>query len=135
MAQVHRICAACGKDSPLEAQYCPHCGHDSYAGVPMKQSSNLPMVVTRAALPVLATAGTLAARLLWKLVRDRILPSATLTVRTEPPAPLALREEQPLAPPSQRSRRSIRIRTSWAVGDANGVQRQGYTDQTIEFDD
>lgn len=101
----------------------------------MKQSSNLPMVVTRAALPVLATAGTLAARLLWKLVRDRILPSATLTVRTEPPAPLALREEQPLAPPSQRSRRSIRIRTSWAVGDANGVQRQGYTDQTIEFDD
>jgi hypothetical protein len=29
----------------------------------------------------------------------------------------------------------IRIRSSWAVGDANGVWRKGTSDQTIEIDD
>ena len=138
LAQVHRICAACGKDSPLEAQYCPHCGQDSYAGLPMRQGSSLPMVVTKAAWPVLATAGTLAARVIWKLLRERILSAANITVRTEPAAPVVRVDDQPIAQPiaqSQRSRRALRIRTTWAVGDANGIQRQGYTDQTIEFDD
>ena len=132
MAQVHRICASCGRDVPLEAQYCPHCGNDSRTGLPMRQASNLPMVVTKAALPVLATAGTLAARLVWRLLRARLQQTTSLALRRQPEAPLAPDEEKPI---TARTKRTLRIRTTWAVGDAQGLQRQGYTDQTIEFDD
>ncbi|MGL4651214.1 MAG: hypothetical protein ACRC1H_17540 [Caldilineaceae bacterium] len=137
MADVHRICAACGKDTPLEARHCPHCGHDTISGLPVKAESHLPAVMGKAALPVLATAGTLVARVMWKLLRDRLMavanapatPPATRAAQT--PAP---RESQPVQAATRRGR-SIRIRTSWAVGDANGMYRQGYTDQQIDFDD
>lgn len=141
MADVHRICAACGKDTPLEARHCPHCGHDTVAGLPMKSESALPAVVGKAALPVLATAGTLVARVMWRLVREKLLAAAATPV-AQPPAvrsaqqhPAAPPAAQPTTQPAMRRGRSIRIRTSWSVGDAQGNYRQGYTDQQIDFDD
>jgi hypothetical protein len=139
MANVHRICAACGKDTPLEARHCPHCGHDTVSGLPMKSESQLPAVMGKAALPVLATAGTLVARMMWRLVRDRLLAAAATPA--SPPARQPTRANVPMERPAQsvqpapRRTRSIRIRTQWAVGDANGMYKQGYTDQQIDFDD
>ena len=132
MSTVHRICASCGKDVPLQAQHCPHCGYDTQAGLPVK-SSSLPMVVGTAAVPMLVTAGTLAARLLWKLLRERSLPTATLKVQETPaPQPIMRSEPQPVA---ARSRRSIHIRSTWAVGDANGIWRQGMTEHQIDIEE
>lgn len=133
MADVHRICAACGKNMPIEAQHCPHCGYDSGAGLPVRQSGALPMVVGKAAVPMLVTAGTLAARVLWKILRDRMLGSASAALKAD--APRQQIQPQPPQPPAARPRRSVRIRTTWAVGDANGILRQGYTDHQIDFDD
>lgn len=134
MEDVHRICAACGKNTPLDARHCPHCGHDTHAGTPMRQQRYLPATVTKAALPVLATVGTVVLRMMWRLLRDRMLtaaPPTTSVTRTTQAQPM----QQPAQQPARRTGRSIRIRTAWAVGDAKGIQRQGYTDQQIDFDE
>jgi hypothetical protein len=132
MAEVNRICPACGKNSPLEARHCPHCGHDATIGVPMRQTNLLPATVTRAALPVLVTAGTLALRMVWRLVKQQLLSPASLSVVTPSKT---MPQASPSDTPARRSGRSIRVRTAWAVGDANGIQRQGYSDQQIDFDE
>ncbi len=136
MAEVFRICAACGQNTPLEAQFCPHCGHDTQAGLPMRQSSALPVVVGKAALPMLVTAGTVAARLLWKLLRSRALPQVAATLQTRTTQqPLAPQPPQPPQEAAPRTRRSVHIRSTWAVGDANGNWRKGYTEHQIDFED
>lgn len=135
MSTVHRICAACGEDVPLQAQHCPYCGHDTQSGLPMKTNSNLPMVVGKAAVPMLVTAGTLAARLIWRLVRARGLPTATAALEVqETPAPQRIMRSEP-QPIAARSRRSIHIRSTWAVGDANGVWRRGMSEQHIDIEE
>jgi hypothetical protein len=131
MSEITRICAQCGQSSPLEARYCPHCGFDAQAGVPTSLAGRqLPAVIGRAAWPVLAGAGALVMRAAWKFLQHQL---AQPFVR--PPAPT----RQPPAPatpaPARRPRRVIRIRSSWAVGDANGVWRQGSSDQTIEIEE
>lgn len=131
MAEVNRICPACGKNSPLEARYCPHCGHDASTGVPMTTGSNLPATITKAALPVLATAGTLALRMMWRMLRQQFLTPVSNVTATTNAVPQRTQSEQPV----RRSGKSIRIRTAWAVGDANGIQRQGYSDQQIDYDE
>lgn len=135
MSDVYRICPACGKNTPLDARHCPHCGQDTQAGLPVQAGSQLPMVVGKAALPVLVGVGTLAARAAWRLLRGRL---AALAAQT--PAPVQTRTAQPPArvPPAEvgpRTRRSIRIRSTWAVGDARGVWRQGATEHIIEIDE
>ncbi len=135
MSSVHRICANCGKDTPLQAQHCPHCGYDTQAGLPVKTTSTLPMVMGRAAVPMLVTAGTLAARMIWKLLRERNLPTATaaFNIQEAPAAqPVARGEPQGVA---ARTRHSIHIRSSWAVGDASGIWRQGMTEHHIDIED
>jgi hypothetical protein len=132
MAEVNRICPACGKNSPMDARHCPHCGNDTSAGVPMRQNTLLPATVTKAALPVMVTAGTLALRMLWKLVRQQLLSPAPPAVST---ANRSVPQTSQSESPARRNGRSIRIRTAWAVGDANGIQRQGYSDQQIDFDE
>ena len=129
MAEVNRICPNCGKNSPMDAQHCPHCGNDVNAGVPMRQNSMLPASVTKAALPVVVTAGTLALRFMWRLVRQQLFSPAP------PVASSKNLPQQAAADAPARRGRSIRIRTAWAVGDANGIQRQGYSDQQIDFDE
>lgn len=134
MSTVHRICPACGKDTPLEARHCPHCGHDTQAGLPVQAGSQLPMVVGKAALPVLVGVGTLAARVAWRLLRGRLATLVTPAPLDQhaTPQPPARTTPAEVAP---RARRSIRIRSSWAVGDARGVWRQGTSEQIIEIDD
>jgi hypothetical protein len=138
MSNVHRICPACGKDTPLDARHCPHCGHDTQAGLPVQAGSQLPMVVGKAALPVLVGVGTLAARMGWRLLRGRLA-----ALGTQSPAPVQPRTESSARPPARvtpaevapRARRSIRIRSSWAVGDARGIWQQGATEHIIEIDE
>ncbi len=93
------------------------------------------MVVGKAAVPMLVTAGTLAARMIWKLLRERSLPTATAALKVqEAPAPQPLMRSEP-QPVAGRSRRSIHIRSTWAVGDANGVWRQGMTEHQIDIEE
>lgn len=132
MSEITRICAQCGKPSALDAQFCPHCGYDMQAGLPAPQSTSLPMVIGKAALPILAGVASLAVRAGWKLLKARLL---------QPPAQPTRPVAQPLAPrppatPAARSaRRTIHVRSAWAVGDANGVWRRGSSEHTIEIDE
>lgn len=139
MSEVQRICPQCGEPGPLTARYCPHCGADSQAALPAPRS-NLPAVLTKAALPILAGAASLALRAGWKLLQSRMAANVTTNVTehaiqslrtasaTQPPA----RTEQV---PASRPRRTIRIRSAWAVTDGNGVHRSGVSEHQIELDD
>lgn len=128
MSEITRICAHCGQPGPLEARHCPHCGHDVEAGVPTPLSQrNLPVLIGRAAVPLLAGAASLAIRAGWRLLQKRL--THPLATPSQPPA-------NHEAPPSHpRSRRTIRIRSAWAVGDGRGIWRQGNSEHTIEIDD
>jgi hypothetical protein len=125
MSEITRICARCGQPGPLEARHCPHCGHDAEAGVPAPLNQrNLPILIGRAALPVLAGAASLAIRAGWQLLQKRL--AQPLASPSQPPA---------TAPEQGRPRRTIRIRSAWAVGDARGMWRQGSSEHTIEIDE
>jgi hypothetical protein len=87
-------------------------------------------------LPVLAGAASLIVRAGWKLLKQRLAQAAAeqrvnLTPASQPAQPPTPRD--PISP--RRPRRTIRIRSSWAVGDANGVWRQGASEHTIELDE
>lgn len=127
MSEIQRICPQCQAGSPLDMRYCPRCGYDHQAELPMRQSS-LPATVGKAAVPVLMGAATLVLRAGWKLLSSRL--SATEPLRVQPPAPAPRQEVAP-----RTTGRRIRIRSSWAIGDANGVWRQGSSEHIIEFDE
>ncbi len=135
MSDVQRICSNCGEAGPLSARYCPHCGNDSQAALPM-QRANFPIVLSKAALPILAGAASLLLRAGWKLLQSRMAANVTETavasLRTNRPAQPPMRTEQPVAP---KPRQTIRIRSAWAVTDGNGVQRSGVSEHQIEIDD
>jgi predicted amidophosphoribosyltransferase len=134
MNEISRICAQCSKPGPLDARYCPHCGYDTTSGAPALRQYELPVVFGKAALPVLAGAASLMVRAVWKLMKSQAARRAaqrTVQAITQP-APVQPAVVQP-AP--RRTRRTIHIRSSWAVGDANGVWRKGSSEQTIEIDD
>ena len=110
----------------------------------MQAQSNLPVLIGKAALPVLAGVASLALRMGWKLIRSRMAQdalhygarkaaSAIMNAAKAPPAaPLAAR---PTTEVTGKSKRTVRIRSTWVVGDANGVRQQGASDHTIEFED
>ncbi len=132
MSDVQRICPQCGESSAMGLQHCPHCGFNVEAGMPMRQTSALPATITRAALPVLAGAASLALSAGWKLLQSRLAETAARNAVTQvvkaPPA-----ETRPA--PTNGAKRTIRIRSTWAVGDAHGNWRQGASEHIIEFDD
>lgn len=150
MSEVRRICDHCGEAVALDGRYCPQCGYDFETALPA-QSSNLPVALGKAALPMLVGAAGLALRAGWKIAQSQwardtarnFFDMAFSRPSHTPPVPRA--EEKPTPPPApqnapgevgpRRPRRTIRIRSTWAVGDANGVWRQGTSDQTIEIDD
>lgn len=134
MSDVQRICPECGGGSPLHAQHCPHCGYDSQSGLPMQRGNTLPMTLSKAALPVLAGAAGLALRAGWRLLQGRMAASVAEQASDQViqvPSPTSQTGE----PPARRPRRTIRIRSSWAVGDAHGSWQQGSSEHVIEFDD
>lgn len=132
MNEITRICTHCGKNSPLEAQFCSHCGYDTQSGLPAPQNY-LPLALGKAALPVVAGVAGLIVRAGWKLLKSRLTQAVTSAITpaaptAHPPAPRTTSEPR-------RARRTIHIRSSWAVGDARGVWRKGETEHTIEIDD
>lgn len=140
MTNVNRICPGCGEQSPLDAHHCPHCGYDNESGLPAPQR-NLSATIGKAALPVLAGVAGLAVRAAWKLLQSRltqdaIYKAATSVAKRNAQAPIQpAAPEKPIPVSASRPKRTIRIRSSWAVGDANGAWRQGSSEHTIEFDD
>ena len=134
MTTIQRICEQCGESGPLGVRYCPHCGYDTQAALPMT-TRNLPMVIGKAALPILAGAASLALRAGWKLLQQRLATAADRAVTPAAHQPLsnATAVNQPAAP--AKPRRTIHIRSSWAVGDARGNWRQGTSEHTIEIED
>ncbi len=135
MSEVQRICPQCGGSSGLQMAHCPHCGFDMQAGVPMRQDSSLPAALTKAALPVLAGAASLAVRAGWKLLQSRMTEAAAQQAASQvirrPTSEPVRRDDLPVI----RAKRTVRIRSTWAVGDANGNWRQGASEHVIEFDD
>lgn len=133
MSEIHRVCPRCGASVPLESRHCSRCGYDASAGLPVERRALLPAQVTRAALPVVAGIAGIALRAGWRLLRRRL---AALAEQATPPPetpPVVERPPVPVAP--SRPRRTIRIRSHWAIGDANGVWRQGAEEHIIEIDD
>lgn len=138
MTDVQRICARCGHSNPLEARYCARCGDDSRGHLPTAQT-NLPLVIGRAALPVLATAAGLALRVGWRLLQNRLArPVAVTPVQPTPsptPSPASGLPARVTTQPVVANRRTIHIRSAWAVSDGQGGWREGVSEHTIEVDD
>ena len=142
MSEIQRICVQCGQAGPLDARYCPACGYDSQAALPAMRS-NLPALVGKAAVPVLVGAASLAARAGWKLLHSRwaretarnAIQSAVQRIASSPPPATPAPAPQPPSPAARRPRRTIHIRSSWAVADANGVWRRGQSEHTIDLED
>jgi len=131
MNHVQRICPQCSGNTPVDARYCPHCGTDTERELTVRQN-NLPAAVGRAALPVLAGIATLALRTAWRLLNERITAETLTTVASESKDKPVVRQE---TAPAKRPRQTIRIRSAWAIGDANGRWSQGTSEHTIEIDD
>lgn len=125
MTEILRICPQCGKGFPMEARHCSHCGYDIDAALPAPQNS-LPDLVTKAAVPVLVGAASLAVSMGWKLLQG-MMNRPVKPVQQ----PIQVRNNTPARAPS---RMTVRITTSWAVGDSNGNWREGHSEQTIEID-
>ena len=144
MSDVQRICARCGHSNPLESRYCAHCGDDSRTNLPAAQS-NLPMVIGRAALPVLATVAGYALRVGWRLLQHRLARAATAPSTVSSSAPMKTAPASPASsnvparvvktPASRANRRTIHIRSKWAVSNGRGGWQEGISEHTIEMDD
>ena len=125
MSEVKRICPQCSGTFPMDARHCAHCGYNMDATLPVPQSS-LPELVSKAAVPVLVGAASLAVSVGWKLLQGMLSQPARPKQQ-----PLQARPAEQVQP---RSKMTVRITTSWAVGDSNGNWREGRSEQTIEFD-
>ncbi len=139
MSEIQRICPQCGKSSALDAQFCAHCGYDTQAGLPAPRQM-LPVTIGKAALPILAGVASLAIRAGWKLLQNYMAQQAANNRMTVPKASPATPQTTQLAarneaPTARRPRRTIHIRSSWAVGDGNGLWQRGTSEQTIEIED
>lgn len=147
MSNVQRVCVQCGGGNPVEARFCAHCGYDTQAALPAPRAS-LPVVIGRAALPVLVGAASLAVRAGWKLLQNR-LAQATVPIATpNAPAPVTPKNTAVVTRPEvvapqlakphldkpRGAKRTIHIRSSWAVNNGNGWQ-QGHAEHTIEVDE
>ncbi|MFN8444291.1 MAG: hypothetical protein U0175_26145 [Caldilineaceae bacterium] len=105
----------------------------------MQAQNNLPMVIGKAALPVLAGVASLALRAGWKLLRSRMAQDAIHVGASKAATSLVNAAKNAPAPTTKtdtvpKAKRTIRIRSTWAVGDANGIRQQGSSDHTIEID-
>jgi len=114
----------------MHSQHCPHCGYDSQSGFPIQSTNTLPATLSKAALPVLAGAAGLALRTGWRLLQGRMATSVA-----QQGADQVIQARQPDEMQVRRPRRTIRIRSTWAVGDARGAWQKGSSEHIIEFDD
>lgn len=152
MNKIYRVCAQCGKNGPVEADHCPHCGYnrlkDTTEGsiaspsehLPAKQN-NLPTKLAKAALPVLVGAAGIAARAGWQLLQSRLTTAArqqnldqTIYPNKSGQSHLSRKQQPAQENIARRPRHTIHIRSQWAVGDANGQWRRGASEHTIEIE-
>ena len=135
MSDVSRVCSQCGGKVALDSRFCSSCGYDTSAGLPVEQRK-LPVQLAAAALPVAAGLASWAVRAGWKLLRARLEDMAQNppAVTTPRPGP-ATRRAAPAQQESGRPKRTVRIRSTWAVGDGNGVWRQGTEEHIIDFEE
>ncbi|MCB0063862.1 MAG: zinc ribbon domain-containing protein [Caldilineaceae bacterium] len=144
METVQRICENCGAAGPLAARYCPSCGYDREVAQPKRElpirSKNLPMVLGKAALPLLAGAASLALRAGWKLLQARLAATtpeqaAAALQRLANATPTQVSVDPQSTSPARKARRTVHIKSSWAVGDSNGNWQRGSSEHTIEFEE
>lgn len=134
MSDVSRVCAQCGGKVAIDSRFCGGCGYDTAGGLPVAQR-NVPAQIATVALPVAASLAGWAVRAGWKLLRARLEEMAK-----NPPAP-ATQRPAPVsrsAPPAEtggRTKRTVRIRSTWAVGDGKGVWRQGAEEHIIDIEE
>lgn len=143
MSDVQRVCPQCAAAGPLTARYCARCGYDFQGELPVPQN-NLPVMLGRAAVPVLVGAASVALRIGWKVLQSRwaqaaaekAVDAAIHKIQSSPaPSPQQSPAPRPTDVVDLRSRRTITMRSAWSVGDANGVWRQGYSEQRIDLDE
>jgi ribosomal protein S27AE len=125
MSNVTRICPECGHGNAMDTRYCAQCGYDSQSNLPATQGASLPAVIGKAAIPVLVGAASLALSAGLKLLQNALN-------KPTPQQPIQVKSGQTGAV-AKRSRMTITIRTSWAVGDSSGKWEKGQAEQTIEL--
>lgn len=165
MTKLSRVCTHCGQQGELNRAYCAHCGMStsghqepnfSASRSPLSgngTSLNLPLQLRSAALPLLAGAAGLVIRAGWRLMQSRTarevaFNTAASVVRSnfqlqhsaddrhaQSAAIEQSKKVQPAPTYVRQNKRTIRIRSRWAVGDAGGQVRQGQSEHTIEIDD
>ncbi|MBK8047539.1 MAG: zinc ribbon domain-containing protein [Anaerolineales bacterium] len=126
MSNVTRICPQCGHGNALDARHCAQCGYDTQATLPVPLSSQLPAVITKAAVPVLVGAASLALTAGFKLLQGMLSQPAKNT-------------QQPI----QVKRQALPISAQdddpchHLLGGGQFKRRlaQGVAEQTIEFDE
>jgi hypothetical protein len=135
MSDVSRVCAQCGGKVALDSRFCGGCGYDTAAGLPVAQR-NVPAQIATVALPVAASLAGWAVRAGWKLLRSRLEEMAKNppAVAAQRPAPVP-RSIVPVPEADGRAKRTIRIRSTWAVGDGKGVWRQGAEEHIIDIEE
>lgn len=127
MSSVTRLCPECGHGNVLDARYCAHCGHDTQGKLPAPQS-NLPAVVSKAALPVLVGAAGLALSAGWKLLQ-------VMMDQSDRQRGIQVKQAQQVQKSAGLGKFSVRITTAWAVSDSSGKWQKGQMEHTIEFDE
>lgn len=143
MSEVQRICPQCTAAGPLNARYCPACGYDFEGSLPAIQS-NLPVVLTTAAVPVLVGAASIALRLGWRALQGRwareaakkavdVAINKVQSTTPHPDSAPTVRQQTDIE--QTRHRRTVTIRSAWSVADSNGVHRQGFTEHRIDLDE
>jgi len=136
MSDVSRVCAQCGGKVALDSRFCGGCGYDTAAGLPVAQRSNVPAQIASVALPVAASLAGWAVRAGWKLLRSRLEEMAQNppALAAQRPAPVP-RSTAPAPEKDGRAKRTIHIRSTWAVGDAKGVWRQEAEEHIIDIEE
>ena len=153
MANVTRLCGHCGEPGPLENRHCAHCGQrvvrqdddqDARSGYLFEANNSYPIALRKAAWPILAGAAGLVLRAGWKLLQNKTARDVALNTaqniiqtnldkRSVADATGSSVKVQAQSPPTGR-KRTIHIRSRWAVGDKDGILRQGQSEHTIEID-
>lgn len=139
MSNVYRICPKCGsRTNEIERRFCPDCGSDSHAELSINESS-LTVAASKAAVPLLVGATSLALRFGWKLIQSRVAMSAVHNANTlsriSSPSSKVDRADSGNSTVPKRSGRRIHIRSAWAVGDSKGNWQKGESEQFIDIDE
>lgn len=150
MSNVSRVCPHCGEQSSLESRFCTHCGQSSIIDPRQDKSASLSVPLRTAAFPIVVGAVGFLAKVGWKLLQSKVARDVAFRtannviqsnlqkdalVETVSNAPKLSEQSLQSGQVTQKPKRTIRINSKWAVGDAHGITRQGQSEHIIEIDD